>query len=168
MRVLLTCLVMVILIVGSPLSVGAQGRYATDAEIENFVNGVVNRTLASGLPTPPAAATSQPKGTTGGVQVGLVWREAERYSSTISGIWRLNPNTRQFQASWQNGAQATLRLEQLNAQQVVVTRYDQSGSSAGLSARYVGRLNPNGRGVSGTVTWNWKGRTWNGVWEASW
>lgn len=107
-----------------------------------------------------AAAGNQPEG------LGTEWAESESYTNTISGTWTLNAETRLFQARWQNGAQATLQLEKFSEDEVIVTRHDASGTSAGLSARYVGKRS--GRRASGTVTWQWQGRTWSGTWEASW
>jgi hypothetical protein len=48
---------------------------------------------------------------------------------------------------------------------VVLTRYDSTGTSAGLSARYLGQLNGN-KIENGVVTWTWNGNTWSGTWRA--
>jgi len=72
----------------------------------------------------------------------------------------------QIKAVWNNGAEATLNVEQFDNNAVVITRQDITGSSAGLTARYEGI--PTGNHVEGSVTWNWNGATWSGTWKADW
>ncbi len=91
--------------------------------------------------------------------------ECENGGSEICGTWTLQGS--QYIANWENGASAALNIERWGDSGIVLTRYDSGGSSAGLSARYEGRLNGN-RIENGKVTWNWNGNTWSGTWSASW
>lgn len=89
-------------------------------------------------------------------------RECETYTSEICGTWTLEGD--HFNANWDNGATATIKVEQWDTTGVVLTRYDSTGSSAGLSARYEGQLN--GSIIdNGVVTWTWNGNTWSGTWR---
>lgn len=90
--------------------------------------------------------------------------ECETYTSEICGMWTLQGD--HINAVWNNGAKATLNVEQFDDNGVVITRQDTDGSSAGLTARYEGR--PIGNHVDGSVTWNWNGSTWSGTWKADW
>jgi len=90
--------------------------------------------------------------------------ECETYTSEICGTWTMEGS--HINAVWNNGAKATLNVEQFDNNGVVITRQDTVGSSAGLTARYEGRLV--GNHVDGSVTWNWNGSTWSGTWKADW
>ena len=90
--------------------------------------------------------------------------ECETYTSEICGTWTLQGS--HINAVWNNGAKATLNVEQFDNNGVVITRQDTVGSSAGLTAQYEGRLI--GNHVEGSVTWNWNGATWSGTWKADW
>jgi hypothetical protein len=90
--------------------------------------------------------------------------ECETYTSEICGTWTMEGN--HINAVWNNGAKATLNVEQFDNNAIVITRQDTVGSSAGLTARYEGR--PIGNHVEGSVTWNWRGSTWSGTWKADW
>lgn len=98
------------------------------------------------------------------VSVPSSLQECETYTSAICGTWTLQGD--HINAVWDNGAKATLNVEQFDDSAVVITRQDTEGSSAGLTARYEGR--PTGNHVEGSVTWNWKGSTWRGTWKADW
>jgi len=91
-------------------------------------------------------------------------QECETYTSEICGTWTMQES--QIKAVWNNGAEATLNVEQFDNNAVVITRQDITGSSAGLTARYEGI--PTGNHVEGSVTWNWNGATWSGTWKADW
>ena len=91
-------------------------------------------------------------------------QECETYTSEICGTWTVQGS--QINAVWDNGAEATLNVEQFDNNAVVITRQDIAGSSAGLTARYEGVLT--GNHVDGSVTWNWNGATWSGTWIADW
>jgi hypothetical protein len=91
-------------------------------------------------------------------------QECETSTSEICGTWTVQG--RQINAVWDNGAEATLNVEQFDNNAIVITRQDTAGTSAGLTARYVGI--PTGNHVKGSVTWNWNGNTWSGTWKADW
>jgi hypothetical protein len=91
-------------------------------------------------------------------------QECETYTSEICGTWTLQGS--HINAVWNNGAKATLNVEQFDNNGVVITHQDTVGTSAGLTARYEGR--PIGNHVEGSVTWNWNGTTWSGTWKADW
>ncbi len=92
-------------------------------------------------------------------------QECETYTSEICGRWNLEGD--HYIAEWDNGATAVLNIERCSPTDIVLTRYDSAGSSAGLSARYEGQISGNAI-RNGRVTWSWNGNTWSGTWEASW
>jgi hypothetical protein len=92
-------------------------------------------------------------------------QECETYTSEICGRWTLEGD--HYIAEWDNGATALLNIERCSPTDIVLTRYDSGGSSAGLSARYVAQISGNAI-RNGRVTWTWNGNTWSGTWEASW
>jgi len=92
-------------------------------------------------------------------------RECETYTSEICGTWTLEGD--HFNAEWDNGAIAVLKVQSWDTKNVIITRYDSEGASAGLSARYEGQISGNTI-EDGTVTWTWKGSTWSGTWKANW
>jgi hypothetical protein len=91
-------------------------------------------------------------------------QECETYASEICGTWTLEGS--HINAAWNNGATATLNVEQFDNTAVVFIRQDTKGSSAGLTARYVGKRT--GNHMEGSVSWNWNGSTWSGTWKANW
>ncbi|MDM7913162.1 MAG: hypothetical protein QUS09_08705 [Methanotrichaceae archaeon] len=92
-------------------------------------------------------------------------QECETYTSEICGRWTLEGD--HYIAEWDNGATAVLNIEHCSPTDIVLTRYDFGGSSAGLSARYEGQISGNAV-RNGRVAWIWNGNTWSGTWEASW
>jgi hypothetical protein len=91
--------------------------------------------------------------------------ECETYTSKISGIWTLDGD--QINAKWDNGAIATLKVQNWDPNKVILIRHDSEGVSSGLSARYEGQISRN-KIEDGSVTWTWKGSTWRGTWKANW
>ena len=91
--------------------------------------------------------------------------ECETHGFTFCGTWKLEDNC--FKATWINGAVATLTVDHWGPADVVVSRIDPSGVSAGLSARYEGQIDGN-KIENGKVTWTWLGFTWSGTWNANW
>ena len=92
-----------------------------------------------------------------------VWDESESYGGAIRGTWNFSPATRSFQARWNNGSDAILRLEHYDENQIVITRVESSGPSSGLNVRYEGQR-CNG-GYSGQVTWMWQDQARRGTWS---
>jgi hypothetical protein len=83
----------------------------------------------------------------------------------ICGTWaRAN---HKITGHWQNGADAELIMQRFGSDGVVVTRNDQSGTSGGMIARYVGTIGQDGS-VSGTVSWTQNGKSWSGGWHMTW
>jgi hypothetical protein len=97
--------------------------------------------------------------------VPRILNECETYTSEICGTWTLEGD--HFNAKWENGATAILKVQNWDANQVVLNRYDSEGASSGLSARYEGKINGNTI-EDGSVTWTWQGSTWSGTWNANW
>lgn len=108
-----------------------------------------------GSPVSPHMATSSVIG---------VWRECEISHRTYCNTWSWDMDKQQFNMRGDNGAIAVLKLEQHDENQVILSRYDDGGPSAGMTARYVGRRD--GDTMQGSVTWTWQGRTWSGTWNA--
>lgn len=104
--------------------------------------------------TASAVADSPPAG---------LWQEQENYAGVVRGNWTFNPTTRTFQARWSNGSEAQLRLEELDANHIVITRVDSTGPCAGLRVRYEGQ--PAEQGYSGQVTWYWSDQARRGTWS---
>jgi hypothetical protein len=66
---------------------------------------------------------------------------------------------------WSNGASANLTVQQFDPGWVIIRRTDPSGTSAGLTGVYIGKLH--GNRVEGTVTWRWPGH-WNKEVQGTW
>lgn len=73
-----------------------------------------------------------------------------------------------YEAVWDNGAKASLTLEQFGNGQIVITRGDIDGSvTKSMTARYTGTITGN-EVKDGKVSWSWNGSTWSGTWTAKW
>ena len=69
-----------------------------------------------------------------------------------------------FVAEWENGAKATLQFTSNDASGVALERRDGTGSTAGITATYAGKMvSPNE--FAGTVTWMNQGKPSNGEWS---
>ena len=85
----------------------------------------------------------------------------------FTGTWTLR-GTNAFEASWDNGAKADLKIERWDSVQVKITRGDTSSSvSKDFSATYTGKISGKSI-VDGEVTYKQNGREWKGTWSASW
>lgn len=91
----------------------------------------------------------------------------------ICGTWLWDLKAQAFNATWQNGAKAVLKVEKMSDGEIVLTRRDLSGTSEGLTARYVGRNAGDAiegdvpiQLLAGTVTWEFNGSTSTGTWRA--
>jgi len=115
---------------------------------------------APSLPRP--AAPPAPAGQA--QSIPPTWQMTETLYEPVSGVWRLRPGGAQLDASWANGAQGIITIEKWSPDEVVLTRFDPSGVSAGLTARYVGKRQ--GSLIRGTVTWYGRDAEFNGTWEA--
>jgi len=91
-------------------------------------------------------------------------QECETYTSEICGTWTLEGGY--FRAVWDNGAKVTMNVEQFDNNAVVFARQDDQGSSAGMTARYVGQRT--GNHIEGSVIWSRNGIEWSGTWKADW
>ena len=76
--------------------------------------------------------------------------ECETYTSENFGTWTLEGD--HINAKQDNGAIATLKVQNWDPDKVILTRYDYEGVSTGLSARYQGQINMN-MIEDGSVTW---------------
>jgi hypothetical protein len=95
--------------------------------------------------------------------------EIRETEGNLSGIWKWNNG--HFDASWNNGAIATLSV-QFAAQSVTFNRTDSKGSTPGLTAVYTGQISSEGCSINnGQVTWTWPGhfaQPPTGAWKAGW
>jgi hypothetical protein len=91
--------------------------------------------------------------------------ECEGDIPQVCGTWTLEGD--HYNAQWENGASATIKVEKWGTTGVVLTRYDSTGSSAGLSGRYEGQLSGNTI-QNGVLTYTYKGFTGSGTWNANW
>jgi hypothetical protein len=84
------------------------------------------------------------------------------------GQWIWNQQAQQFDAVWSGGAKGTIKVKQNDGSKVVLSRVDQDGVSAGLTANYEGTIT--GNKIEGTVTWFWQifdGGQAQGTWKAT-
>jgi hypothetical protein len=81
------------------------------------------------------------------------------------GTWTLEGD--HYNAQWENGALATIKIEKWDATGVILTRYDYAGTGAGFSGRYEGQLSGNTI-RNGVLTYTYKGDTGTGKWNANW
>ncbi len=95
------------------------------------------------------------------------WKQTESSTSgTYNGTWKIDRVTGKAEATWSNGAKATLHVERIG-DEITITRDDKDGATKGLKAEYKGKVE--GRKVKGTVTWtSASGRVVKGTWEAEW
>ncbi len=94
------------------------------------------------------------------------FKESEEYRGTISGDWVWNSSGRCYKAKWENSAEADIFVRKYTTKEVIFVRKDNSGQSAGLTARYVGNWDPVNQQFKGDVTWTWQHSQWEGTWTA--
>jgi hypothetical protein len=89
---------------------------------------------------------------------------------TATAAWKRNGHSMTYAGTADNGAVETLTVTEWNTRSsgVVIDRSDLSGSSKGLTAKYVGSLGASGSSVSGTVEWKSPGFDTLGTWSATW
>jgi hypothetical protein len=75
-------------------------------------------------------------------------------------------NGREYEGHWENGIVATLRVQHLAADGILITRVDSAGPSPGLTATYTGTLDGD-RVSDGKVVWVFKGRSYTGTWTGT-
>jgi hypothetical protein len=75
-------------------------------------------------------------------------------------------NGREYEGHWENGIVATLRVQHLAADGILITRVDSAGPSPGLTATYTGNLDGD-RVSDGKVVWVFKGRSYKGTWTGT-
>lgn len=99
----------------------------------------------------------------------LIPASIAEYEGVSGTFTQIAPN--QYSATWTNGAIATITVQEWDNDYVVLARVDTTGSSAGLSATYVGQLGGGSGGtVTGNVTWIWPGHMGypaTGPWSAT-
>ncbi|MBA3237670.1 MAG: FecR domain-containing protein [Parachlamydiaceae bacterium] len=92
----------------------------------------------------------------------------------ICGTWSWNKATQRFDAAWNNGEKAVLKVEKMSDGEIVLTRDDEKKNSTIRTARYVGH----NEGVQslgdvifqlikGTVSWEKDGVKTEGAWHAT-
>jgi len=91
--------------------------------------------------------------------------ECETYEIEICGIWTLKND--QYNALWDNGANAVINIVHFDEYTVIFTRHGTTGTSSGLQARYEGKRVAQKK-VEGTVNWIWNNKNWSGTWVATW
>lgn len=145
----------------TPSLVASSRRPATPVPRINPVptNAPSPTTFSSPVPT-STAYTGPPK------RLPRNLRQSESYNETISGAWEWDSTSRCYKAKWENSAEADIYVEKYTRKEVIFTRTDKSGQSAGLSARYVGVWDPATQSFKGIVTWTWNNTQWQGTWAA--
>jgi hypothetical protein len=89
-------------------------------------------------------------------------RECETDGQETCGTWTAAGD--HFDARWDDGTTAVVRVVRFDADTVVLARED-TGATAGLTATYTGHVTDLGF-EAGTVTWTRSGRSWSGTWSA--
>lgn len=64
------------------------------------------------------------------------WRQTETGTSTIRGTWDWDAARKLYNARWENGATAIIRVDSIDGSRAVMTRTDTG--TPGFTARYVG------------------------------
>ncbi len=95
----------------------------------------------------------------------LAINACETRTATLCSTWTYSNG--QYNAQWQQGSQAVIRVERFDADSVRFARQDPSGSSAGLTAVYRGARGTAGV-QNGVVTWTQNGSSFSGTWYGSW
>ncbi len=135
--------------------------------IDQFYNGFAiyffRPVYADGATSGGAISGGINGGSNNVVQPGQ-WKECETSQfGKFCGTWTLNTENKTGQATWENGAKATLVIETLTRSEVVITRQDNSG----LRATYRGKVQ--GNSVSGDFSFYWSQENiYKGTWNASW
>lgn len=101
------------------------------------------------------------------------WQVCEIREREICGSWGWDRKAQQFNATWENGGRAVLKVEKLGDGEIILSRADHAGSLKGLTARYVGRnAGTDMEGdvgvqlIAGEVTWAGRGNITRGTWRA--
>jgi hypothetical protein len=89
--------------------------------------------------------------------------ECEGRDNATCGTWTFNGT--EGTGQWRSGAFANLTVQQFDPGWVIIRRSDPSGTSPGLTAIYVGKIQ--GQRVEGTVTWRWLGH-WTQEAQGTW
>jgi hypothetical protein len=133
--------------------------FTLESEIVSAYKGVSVSYSNGGGYTPFSPTSNNPTGLPGSLQ------ECETSTSKICGTWTLEGD--HYNAKWEQGSIAAVKVESWGTSGVVLTRNDYGGASSGASARYEGQLSGNTI-QHGVVTWTYKGSTWSGTWNANW
>lgn len=96
----------------------------------------------------------------------LMESETSRHG-TFNGKWEWIEAGQSYEARWNNGATAVLRLLEFGVDEIILYREDDSGPSKGLKACYTGYYR-DGQVVGGDVTWTFaNGNKTSGKWSAN-
>jgi hypothetical protein len=133
----------------------------------------------------PAVATISASGTITSVALGAttitaqagtataqarVWvvpatiRACETNTARLCSNWTLADSI--YNARWDQGSEAVIRVGHFSADSVRFVRDDPAGTSSGLRAVYQGRVNQ--RTAAGVVTWTTGGISFSGTWDGTW
>jgi len=98
--------------------------------------------------------------------VPAVIQSCETNTATLCANWTLADSL--YNAVWQQGSKAVIRVARFDADSVRFTRLDPSGTSQGMQAVYRGV--PANRAVQNAqVTWTHvEGYSFSGIWNATW
>jgi len=88
----------------------------------------------------------------------------ETNTATLCSTWTLADSV--YNARWEQGSQAVIRVGHFSADSVRFEREDPAGTSSGTRAVYQGTVSE--RTSAGIVTWTLGGTSFSGTWSALW
>lgn len=135
-------------------------------------NPAVAEVSATGVVTSRALGAATIRAQSGGASSETrVWvvpatiNACETNTATLCSAWTLADSL--YNATWQQGSQAVIRVGHFSADSVRFNRVDPAGTSAGMTAVYRGSVA--GRSVQGgMVTWTQPGAVFSGTWTGTW
>ena len=101
-----------------------------------------------------------------GIKLPASIHACETNTATLCSTWQRVGTI--YVADWDQGSHAEIRVSKWEDDEVVFTRDDPTGTSAGMHAVYVGSPSGGRKVTNGIVTWMRDGETATGTWTAEW
>lgn len=94
----------------------------------------------------------------------MVWKIRETGDRAATATWTWDKKKKRFRGRWSDGSVGYLYARRGDKGHITLSRYDPSGPTAGLRARYEGALT--GSTFHGTVEYTWNNKVTRGSWQA--